>query len=166
MHKADIITLYNYNSWANARVLRATEYVSTEQFVAPVRVSFGSLRGTLVHALSTEWMWRVRCQEGVSPISMLAEEDFPTVDSLVVRWHEEEAAMRAFLNQLDDEHLNQSVAYATTKGVPYTNILWQLLFHVVNHSTQFRSEAGVVLTEYGFSPGDLDMIVFLREQTS
>ena len=165
MHKAEIVLLYEYNSWATARVLRETERASPEQFLAPARVSFGSLRGTLVHALSTEWMWRVRCDEGTSPSSMLAEEDFPTVASLVERWGKEEAAMRAFLDQLDNERLNRAVAYTTTKGVPYSNILWQLLVHVVNHSTQFRSEAGVVLTEYGYSPGDLDMIVFLREQT-
>lgn len=165
MQKADILTLYDYNAWATARVLHATEHVSTEQFLAPARLSFGSLRGTLVHALSAEWVWRVRCQENVSPSSMLAEDDFPTVASLVERWHREEVAMRAFLNQLNDERLNQTVAYTSTKGVPYSNSVWQLMVHVVIHSTQFRSEAGLVLTEYGYSPGDLDMIVFLREQT-
>jgi uncharacterized damage-inducible protein DinB len=38
------------------------------------------------------------------------------------------------------------------------------LAHVVNHGTQSRSEAAVLLTEYGQSPGDLDLILFLREQ--
>ena len=49
-------------------------------------------------------------------------------------------------------------------GVP----MWQMLAHVVNHGTQHRSEAAVILTDAGRSPGDLDMIFFAEElaQTS
>jgi uncharacterized damage-inducible protein DinB len=55
------------------------------------------------------------------------------------------------------------VPYKTTRGVNYETILWQVLVHVVNHGTQFRGEAGGLLSQYGQSPGDLDLIAFLRE---
>ncbi len=164
MRKTDILTLFEYNYWANNRILRATEQVSLEQFIAPARLSHSSLRGTLVHALSTEWIWRMRTHEGIFPTAMLAESDFPTIAVLRQRWHEEETAMRAFLNRLQDDDFQRAVTYRSTKGMPHENILWHLLVHVVNHGTQCRSEAGVLLTEYGQSPGDLDLIVFLRER--
>jgi uncharacterized damage-inducible protein DinB len=164
MDKTGILTLYEYNYWANALVLNATTNVNAAQFTAPARLSHGSLRGTLVHTLSTEVVWRLRCQEGVSPSAMLAEGEFPTLESLRQRWDAEERAMRAFLGSLQDDDLNRIVRYTTTKGVPHENVLWHLLVHVVNHGTQFRAEAAVVLTEYGQSPGDLDLIRFLREQ--
>jgi uncharacterized damage-inducible protein DinB len=164
MHTADVLTLYEYNYWANARVLRAAANVSAAQFMAPARLSHGSLRRTLVHTLSAEVVWRLRFQEGISPSTLLAEDEFPTLESLRQRWDEEERAMRAFLGSLQDNDLNRTVRYTSTKGIPYENVLWHLLAHVVNHGTQSRAEAAVLLTEYGQSPGDLDLILFLREQ--
>ena len=69
MNRSDVLTLYDYNYWANGRVLSATANVSPELFTAPFMVSHGSLRGTLVHILAAEVVWRLRCQEGISPPS-------------------------------------------------------------------------------------------------
>lgn len=164
MDKADMVLLFEYNSWANSRVLTATAKVSPVQFVAPANVSHGSLRGSLVHVLGAEIVWRLRCQEGLSPPALPAESEFPSYTALVNRWQEEERAMWAYLHSLRDDDLVRPVHYRTTKGAPHENILWHLLAHVVNHGTQFRAEAAVILTGYGHSPGDLDMLLFLREQ--
>lgn len=163
MHTHAIITLYDYNYWANARILRATERVSAAQFVAPTTHTYGSLRGTLVHILSAEWIWRSRWQ-GVSPTAMLREADFPTLDVIRTRWHAEEQPMRAFLANLHDGDLDQVLDYQSTRGKPQADLLWQTMVHLVLHGMQHRSEAAAMLTDYGQSPGDIDFIVFLREQ--
>ncbi len=85
MFKSDILTMYDYNCWANGRVLVASAQVTPEQLAAPARLSHGSLRGTLVHILAAEIIWRMRCQEGVSPTAMPTENEFPTLASLVER---------------------------------------------------------------------------------
>ncbi len=164
MNKNDILTLFDYNYWATARVLKATAQLTPDQFTAPAGLSHGGVRGALVHVLSAETVWRMRCAEGISLSALLAEEDFPSVNALRERWLGEEQKMRAYLNSLSDEALNRTAHYKTTKGVPQENILWNLLVHVVNHGTQFRSEAAVALTNYGQSPGDLDLLAFFRER--
>ncbi len=164
MNKNEILFLYAYNYWANARVLSAAARVTPEQFVAPANLSHHSLQGTLVHALGAEVVWRMRCQEGISPPAVLSAPDFPTLAALVSRWHEEEQAMRTFLASLTDDRLQQPVRYQTTKGVPREDVLWPLLVHLVNHGTQTRAEAAIALTAYGQSPGDLDMILFIRDR--
>jgi uncharacterized damage-inducible protein DinB len=164
MDKAEILMLFDYSAWANRRILDAAEGLSQEQFTAPARLDYGSLRGTLVHILSAETTWRKRCQEGVSPSSSLAEDAFPTLAALRAQWEEAAQAMRTFLAELTDEDLQCVVHYRTKQGVPYENPLWQLLLHVVNHGTQHRAEAAIVLTQHGCSPGDVDLIVFLRER--
>ncbi|MEP7137191.1 MAG: DinB family protein [Chloroflexota bacterium] len=165
MNKNEIFTFYDYNYWANARVLNAATKVSPDQFIAPANLSHGSLRGALVHTFGAEVVWRMRCQESISPPAMSSETEFPTVEGLHARWHEEEQKMRAYLASLTDDQFQQSVKYQTTKGIPFEGVLWRLLVHLVNHGTQFRAESGIALTAYRQSPGDLDMIVFFRERT-
>jgi len=164
MNGQDIQFLYDYNYWANARILTASSKVTREQFGAPANLSFGSLRTTLVHTLGTEVVWRRRCQEGVSVNAMLPESELPDLETLTAYWRREEQMMRAYLASLSDAALNQAIKYTTLKGVPYENTLWKLLAHVVNHGTQFRSEAAVALTVYGQSPGDLDLLFFFRQK--
>jgi uncharacterized damage-inducible protein DinB len=162
MNHDDIATLFDYNYWATGRILAATAAVTPEQYAAPAPLSHGSLRGTLVHTLGAEINWRLRCQEGISPTALLAETELPTLEALQARWQAEERAMRAYVASLTDDALLRIVKYKNLKGVPYENVLWTLLAHVVNHGTQSRSEAAVGLTMLGHSPGDLDLILFLR----
>lgn len=164
MNKDQITLLYDYNYWANARVLQAATKVGREQFIAPARLSQGSLRGALAHTLGTEVVWRLRFQEGVSLSALPAEADFPTLEALKARWADEERKMRGFLASLTDNALAAKLTYKNTKGVPFQNVLWHVLLHVVNHGTQFRGEAAVALTEYGQSPGNLDLLAFVRER--
>lgn len=162
MNKQDIQLLYNYNSWANTRILNAAANVTQEQFLAPDSHPHGVLRGILTHTLFAEWLWRMRCQ-GQSPVIHMKPEDFPTFDSLRARWLEEEKALNAFITSLTNEKLNAPFQYKTTRGDAMEEVLWQVLAHVVNHGTQHRSEAAAILTELNHSPGDIDLIVYVRE---
>jgi uncharacterized damage-inducible protein DinB len=162
MNIQDIQLLYQYNRWANKRILDAATNVTAEQFLAPASYPHGGLRGTLTHTLFAEWNWRKRW-EGELPTQRIKPEEFPTFDSLRVRWQEEEKSLKAFVDGLIDEKLNAAFQYKTLRGDAMEDILWHAMVHVVNHGTQHRSEAAAVLTELGRSPGDIDFIVFLRE---
>jgi uncharacterized damage-inducible protein DinB len=161
MTTQDMLLLYQYNQWANAKILNTAANITPEQFLAPASFPHGGLRGTLVHALFAEWIWRKRW-EGISPTVRLAPEDFPTVESLQARWVEEEKQLMDFVNGVTDERLNGTFSYTNTSGKPFTRILWQAMVHVVNHGTQHRSEAAAILTDLGHSPGDIDLIFFLK----
>lgn len=161
MNKQDILLLYQYNQWASAKILNAATNVTAEQFIAPASFPHGGLRGTLVHALSAQWIWRTRW-EGTSPTALLNPKDFPSFESLQARWAVEEKQLMDFVSNITDDRLNNTFSYTTTKGQPFTKILWHAMMHVVNHGTQHRSEAAAILTDLGHSPGDLDMIFFLE----
>ncbi|MGZ9164369.1 MAG: DinB family protein [Anaerolineales bacterium] len=162
MNKQDILTLYKYNQWANAKILNAAANITQIQYLADASFPHGGLRGTLVHTLFAEWIWRKRW-EGTSPTVRFKPEEFPTFDSLRARWREEEELLMAFVAGFTDERLNGHFDYTSTGGTPYKRILWHAMAHLVNHGTQHRSEAAAMLTGFGHSPGDVDMIFFLNE---
>ncbi len=161
MNKQDILTLYQYNQWANAKILNAAAQVTQEQCLAQAAFPHGGLRGTLVHIMFAEWIWRNRW-EGTSFAYRLKPEEFPTLETLCTRWKEEEKKLMEFVHRLTDEKLNGTISYTNTSGKPFTRILWHMMAHVVNHGTQHRAEAAALLTEFGRSPGDIDLIYFLE----
>lgn len=163
MNTKDIQLLYKYNSWANTRILNTASKVTQEQFTAPSSHPHNDLRHTLTHTLFAEWLWRNRWMGQSQPVPFLSE-DFLNFTALKARWVEEDKALDEFVASLTDEKLNSTFQYKTIKGIAYENILWQVMVHVVNHGTQHRSEAAAILTELGHSPGDIDLIFFLREQ--
>ena len=161
MNKEDIVTLYKYNQWANAKILNAASGVTQKQFLAPASFPHGGLRGTLVHALFAEWIWRNRW-EGTSPTYRFKPEDFPTIEALRERWLEEETRLMNFVDHVTDEQLGNTFSYKNTSGKPLTKTLWHAMAHLVNHGTQHRTEAAALLTDFGCSPGDIDLIYFLE----
>ncbi len=174
MKTDEIRLLYEYNYWADRRILTTCAKVSQEQYAGSN--SYGSLRATLIHTLDAEWAWRLGVQEyslahdalQASAPKMwehndLTEADLPTLDVLNEGWQAEERAMRAYLGSLREQDLNGLVRYLIPGGIVRERVLWHCLIHVVNHGTQHRSEAAALLTSYGQSPGGLDFTAFLNE---
>ncbi len=162
MNVADVRDLFDYNYWANGRVLDAAARLSPEAFVDPATVTTRDLRSTLVHQLDVEWSWRLRWQRLDEPAEELSASDFPTALALADRWREEEREMRAYLATLGDDDLARPFDIGSGHPLP----LWQQLVHVINHGTQQRSDAAVLLTRHGRSPGDLDFGYFAHERAA
>ena len=165
MNTRDMLTIYDYNYWANRQILEACGRLSPVQFLDAAAPSIGSLRGTLVHTLDGEYAWRMLWQhQTLAGFGLMEAAMFPTVAALEQRWKEEERAMRDYLASLSDDDLNAYIRYTTPEDERRVRRLWHCLLHVVNHGTQHRSEAAVVLTAYGASPDDLDFTMFLNQQ--
>jgi uncharacterized damage-inducible protein DinB len=156
-------TLYRYNAWANGRVLDTAARLTPEQLSAGGGASFDSVRDTLVHAMSAHWIYLERWQ-GRSPRAALDPREFPDVDSIRERWDGLERSTGAFVAGLDDARLAAVVEYVNFAGERWAYPLWQQMVHQVNHATQHRSEAAVMLTQHGHSPGWLDFLYFVDLQ--
>lgn len=153
MRRSDVRLLFSYDRWATARVLNTAEDMSPEAWAQPSAVGDRSLGGILVHALGAHARWR-NAWHGTGERPRPEDEPLPTVAELRGQWVAEWDALDAYLASLDE-----GAPDGIWDGLP----LWQPMVHVVNHGTQHRSEAAVILTGAGHSPGELDFIDFLTE---
>jgi uncharacterized damage-inducible protein DinB len=163
MKREDIHLLYEYNDWANQRILSTAAKLSAEQLQAANEWGWGSLHGMLAHILDAEYSWRHYLDDG-EDVKWLGAQDFADLDAIRERWNAETRALRAYLDRLTDADLDGKIFYEVD-GQKRFRILWHCLLHVVNHGTQHRSECAALLTAMGHSPGDLDFTVFLTQRS-
>jgi len=161
MKISDIQLLFDYNYWANDLMLTKAAELTPEQLTQPTAFPWGSLHGTLVHTLGGEYLWRHLCRHQRIMPRLTETETFPTLESVAVYWKTEETEMRAYLNSLSDSDMDTIIRYEIEEGLR-ERVLWHCLVHVVNHGTQHRSECAAMLTDFGHSPGDIDLTLFLN----
>jgi uncharacterized damage-inducible protein DinB len=161
MNISDIQFFYDYNYWTNYHILSKAAQLSHEQFILATSFPFVNMRGTLIHTLESEKSWRILLQHNQLEFDSDEYQQLMTVEAIVAAWKIEENEMRAYLNSLSDGDMDSIVRYEIPEGLR-ERVLWHCLVHVVNHGTQHRSECAQMLTDFGHSPGGLDMTRYLN----
>jgi uncharacterized damage-inducible protein DinB len=154
-------TLYAYSAWANTRILDTAERLKLQQFIAPTDGG-ESVRDILVHILSAQWTWLERWRGSPRPMPWNPAE-FPYVATLRIRWSEVEDATNRYITELNAAELDSTLIYVNYQGETWSYPLWQAILHQANHATQHRSEAALLMTRFGCSPGNLDLLIYEDE---
>jgi uncharacterized damage-inducible protein DinB len=169
MTKVDIQLLYEYNRWANNRVLQAVSALSAEQFTRDLGGSFRSVRDTLVHIIGGEWGWLAYWKEPNHSSAFLTHlrkrrealfnpGAFPNVAAVQLKWEEVEKEQAEFVNRVSNESLEKLLPFRTTQIR-----LAHLMQHVANHSTYHRGQVALMMRQLDAEPLATDFHVFLVE---
>ena len=132
-------------------------------FTAAETVTNRDLRATLVHELDVQWSWRERLRgadwEEWGEDAELRGEDYPTVAAVAEHWERDERETRAWLAGLTDDDLDappvrdeDRPAVVGLRDAPR------------RHGIQQFSEAAVLLTRAGHSPGDIGFLEFIKSR--
>ena len=154
-------TMIDYNYGEHRKVWDGCiTQLTDEQFQRDTGYSHGSIHDDVVHVMSAEWWWISRAQ-GKSPRAGYKAVDFPTRESIRVRWDEIEAEVRGFVDGLDNTTLGNPVQYTTPGGEVIDNYVWHILLHMLNHGTIHRAEIMAMSAMVGGQSFDLSLMRWL-----
>ena len=161
MNTTAIQFLFDYNEWANARILAQAGKLSQAQLRQDNALGWGSFMGGLAHVMAAESAWVSRLFD--EPASQgLAGDDFADVAALQARWTQETARLRRCLDAMTEDDLARVIT-RERGGWRMSTSVREALQHLMNHGTQHRAECAALLTGWGHSPGDLDMTVYISQ---
>ncbi len=156
-------SLIAYNQWANAKVLAAAATVGGDDLGRPVAGSHHSVRTTLLHVVRVQDWW-LSVLNGKPDRAADPDPNLPLTQ--IQQWFDRfHSALQTYAGGLTARRLDSAVsAFSPRDNREHQWPAWQLLIHLMNHSSHHRAEAGLMLESLGHSPGDLDFVFFLREQ--
>ncbi len=145
--------LFDYNRMANRSFLGLMQSMEdpSDRMVA--------LMGHILNAQSI-WLKRINREPDLPvPWRELEVENMPDLDD------KNYLKTRQLLDKLEsgrDYNLNSVIQYKNSKGLDFKNTIWEILLHIVNHSTYHRGQLAVLLKENNIEPPATDFIFYRR----
>jgi uncharacterized damage-inducible protein DinB len=162
MTKKYFIELSEYHAWANEQVCGWLEKISEEEWNRPLVSSFNSLRETILHVAGAEKIWVERLLK-YPALRTLSETFNGSKKELIKIWKEISKSFKKLIKDMPEDQFHQKLKYKTTKGIEYNQPYYQLLAHVINHSTYHRGQVVTMLREVGFTDlNSTDLATFFK----
>lgn len=143
--------MFAYDYWANKATLHSiTELLDGQE--RPLTL--------LAHILGAQKIWHHRLTgedvEGLMVWPVIHDSDYRRqVEECHGYWWE-------FLNNIDEDELNDTVDYANTKGQEFENTVADILSHVLMHSAYHRAQIASAVKAEGGIPAATDFIAYAR----
>ena len=141
--------LFEYDLWANARILQAMieNEVSDEKCIFWIN-----------HIVNAEIIWTERIQGKKSTISTGAIRPLKEVATAMYTVHQE-------LRELLEPYMDyaREISYQNSRGEQYSNTVRDIFTHIINHSTHHRAQIAARLREMDIAPPGTDYIFFVRD---
>lgn len=157
--------LFQYNAWADRRLLDACGALTNEQFTRNLGSSFSSVRDTVVHLYGAGYIWNERIQ-GRSPSSHIGGAGYPDLGSIRPKLEEMDQHYIDYTSKLSQQDLDRVIRYKGFTGEEFSNPLWQSLHQLTNHASYHRGQVVTLLRQLGVKPVSTDLIAYYREQAA
>ena len=156
-----VTSLTNYNKWQNDNIIESADKLGDEQRQKDVGAFFGSIQGTLSHLLWGDSIWFDR-------LTHTSYQASPIDDSGLLwrNWEQYKIARKAMDQRLirwaetvTNNWLSGVLTYTTSRGIEETKPIDLLITHIFNHQTHHRGQVHCLLTQFGVSTKDTDLLL-------
>jgi len=149
--KRYFLDLFEYNLWANQRLLR---------IISLNNIDDDGIFSLMSHIVSAQLIW-LHQVEGLptSPFPLWEVYKFREIESMV---DESNARWIKYLNNYKIDTLEEVIHYQNSKKQSFGNRLVDIVTHVINHSTHHRAQISLKLRQLIIEPPPLDYIFFKR----
>ena len=157
--------LFQYNQWADRRMLDTCGTLTNEQFTRDLSSSFRSVRDTLVHLYGAEWVWNERIS-GRAPSGLPPGTTFPDLAAVRAKLEEMDRYYVEYVTKLTPAELERVIHHKSLAGQEFSSPIWQILHQLSNHATYHRGQVVTLLRQLGAKAVSTDLIAFYREQAA
>lgn len=155
-----LTTLFSHNRWANLRLLDRCAELTNEHLEATVSGTFGSIRETLHHIVTSEASYLHRIRTG-QPYPDSDDERPMTIAEMITFAQASGAGLIEWAPLVSaEEEVTVTWLDGSRRQVPKAIFLTQ----VINHATEHRAQITAILTQLGVEPPSLDAWTFFAER--
>jgi uncharacterized damage-inducible protein DinB len=160
---ADLLrTHLDYTAWASTRVVHAASELTSGELMHDFKTADKSVLGTLVHVFAVDRLWLARI-EGEPHGAFVTEAD-RKLSVIQNDWPALHERWKKWAAGITEESALSNIAYTDMKGNKWSQPLWELVLHVVNHGTHHRGQVSGFLRALGRVPPPIDLVVYYRER--
>ena len=150
-----------FAGWANARALSAASALTADELEYDFKTSEHCIRSTLVHIYRSDRIWFERVQGRLADYRVEGDD---TMLALAANWPLARERWREWSQALTEKDVLAEVTYKDLQGNTWTQAIWKIILHVVNHATHHRGQAMGFIRALGHTPPNVDSIMFARQQ--
>jgi uncharacterized damage-inducible protein DinB len=151
-----------YSAWASQRLVHAASELSEAELLRDFETSDHTVLGTLVHTFAADRLWLARFHKSPTPPYSTAADYHLAV--LQNEWPRVYAGWDHLLKGMTDAGACENLTYQDMRGNTWTQPIWQLALHVVNHATHHRGQVSGFLRTMGRVPPVLDLVAYYRQR--
>ncbi len=150
MTKEYFTDLAKYNRWANEKIISWCLAIDDSQWNQEIVSSFSSISKTVLHIVGAEQIWAERLENVENPVWLPAVFEGDKGDTIAA-WRRSSDLLIQFTEMMQPSQLLENQSFKRINGEEFTQPVYEILSHVLNHSTYHRGQLVTMLRQVGFT---------------